>query len=115
MTSCVCRMTTTTTHSGTDRIATRHRMVIGGQSVEGVDGRHIDIENPANRTTIGEVPRAGETDVDAAVRSAATAFDTWRQVAPRDRGRLLSKIADTVEGELESLARVVALETGNAI
>jgi betaine-aldehyde dehydrogenase len=36
-------------------------------------------------------------------------------VAPRDRGRLLLKIADAVEAEVESLARTVAMETGNAI
>ena len=93
----------------------RHLMVIDGQPVESSDGRYIDIENPANRTTIGQVPRATEADVDSAVRAAAAAFEAWRLVAPRDRGRLLSKIADAVEAELESLARTVALETGNAI
>ncbi len=90
-------------------------MIVGGQSVESSDGRYIDIENPADRTTIGRVPRATEADVDAAVRRAADAFDTWRLVAPRDRGRLLSKIADAVEAELEPLSQTVARETGNAI
>src|SRR5262249_426855 len=84
-------------------------------SVESSDHRYIDVENPANRATIGRVPRATEADVDSAVLSAAAAFETWRLVAPRDRGRLLSKIADTVETEPEPLSRIVALETGNAI
>ena len=47
--------------------------------------------------------------------AAAAAFEAWRLVAPRDRGRLLSRIADAVEAELETLARTVAQETGNAI
>src|SRR6185503_3102485 len=42
-------------------------------------------------------------------------FEAWRLVAPRDRGRLLSKIADAMEAELESLSRTVAEETGNAL
>src|SRR5438552_226394 len=88
----------------------RHLMVIDGQPVESVDGRFIDVENPANRTTVGQVPRATEADVDAAVLNAAAAFEYWRVVAPRERGRLLSKIADSVEAELESLSRTVALE-----
>ena len=64
---------------------------------------------------VGRVPRAGDADVDAAVRAAAKAFEAWRAVAPRDRGRLLLNIADAVEAEAESIARIVALETGNAI
>jgi betaine-aldehyde dehydrogenase len=97
-----------------DTIA-RHLMVVDGKSVESSDGRYIDIENPANHAIVGQVPRATEADVDSAVRRAAVAFDGWRLVAPRDRGRLLAKIADAMEAELESLARTVAIETGNAI
>ena len=93
----------------------RHQMVIHGEAVESSDGRSIDVENPASRRTIAQVPRATEADVDAAVRAAAAAFESWRLVAPRDRGRLLSKIADAVEAELEPIARTVAQETGNAI
>jgi betaine-aldehyde dehydrogenase len=90
-------------------------MLIDGKPAESSDGRYIDIENPANRTVIGEVPRASDADVDMAVRAASAAFDTWRLVAPRERGRLLSKIADAIEAEVEPIARTVALETGNAI
>ena len=90
-------------------------MMIDGRFVESSDGRYIDIENPANRTTIAQTPRATEADVDVAVLRAAAAFETWKLVAPRDRGRLLSKIAAAVEAAIESIARTVALETGNAI
>jgi betaine-aldehyde dehydrogenase len=93
----------------------RYLMVIDGRPVESIDGRSLDVENPATRTTIGQVPRAIGSDVDSAVRAAAAAFDAWRNVAPRDRGRLLSKIADAVEADRESISRTVALETGNAI
>ena len=97
-------------HSGQETSA-RHLMIVDGKSVASADGRYIDVENPATRTLIGQVPRGGEADVDAAVRAAFAAFESWRQVAPRDRGRLLSDIADAVEGELEPLSRTVALET----
>src|SRR4029453_18355553 len=90
-------------------------MLIDGRACESADGRFIDIENPANRSVIGQVPRATAVDVDAAVKAAAAAFDEWRLVAPRERGRLLLKIADAVEGESESIARTLALETGNAL
>jgi betaine-aldehyde dehydrogenase len=108
-------MTTATQRPSSEKTKTRHLMLIGGKPAESSDGRFIDIENPANRTVIGEVPRATDADVDRAVRAAATAFEAWRLVAPRDRGRALLKIADAVEAEVESIARTVALETGNAI
>jgi acyl-CoA reductase-like NAD-dependent aldehyde dehydrogenase len=90
-------------------------MVVDGEAVEALDGRTIDIENPARREVVAQVPRGGEADVDRACGAAARAFDAWRRVPPRERGMLLLRIADTVETELESIARIVALETGNAI
>jgi betaine-aldehyde dehydrogenase len=90
-------------------------MLIDGQPVDARDGGLIDIENPATRTPIGQVPRGGEADVDAAVRAAARAFEKWRIVAPRERGRCLLRIADAMEAEAEAIARIVTLETGNAI
>src|SRR5258705_5090806 len=109
-------MTTATPPQSKNTVnVSRSLMLVDGKLIESADGRYIDIENPANRTIFAQVPRAGDADVDAAVRAAAAAFDTWRRVTPKDRGRMLLRIADAVEAETESLARTVALETGNAI
>src|ERR1043165_6104875 len=93
----------------------RALMLINGKSVESSDGRVIDIESPATRAVVATVPRGSEADVDTAVHAAAKAFEEWKRVPPKDRGRMLLRIADAVEAETESLARTVALETGNAI
>src|SRR4029453_157278 len=90
-------------------------MVINGDARESANGTFIDIENPANHTVVGRVPRAADADVDAAVLAAAAPFAHRRAVAPRDRGRALVQIADALEADLESIARMLALETGNAI
>jgi len=91
-------------------------MIVGGESREAADGRWIVVENPAKRgSRIAEVPRANEQDVDSAVRIAHEAFLTWRKVAPRERGRLISRIADAMEEESEVIAQTIALETGNAL
>ena len=94
----------------------RQRMLIGGEWVEAADGRTFDVETPATRgRVVAHVPRSGAADVDRAVRAAAAAFPAWRAVAPRDRGRLLLRIADDVDAAVEDLARTLAMETGNAI
>ncbi|MCC7371669.1 MAG: aldehyde dehydrogenase family protein [Chloroflexi bacterium] len=54
-------------------------------------------------------------DVDRAVQAAQAAFASWRTVIPRDRGRLLLRIADALDARGEELARIIALETGNAL
>jgi betaine-aldehyde dehydrogenase len=94
----------------------REKMLIGGEWVNSADGRTFDVETPARRgSVIAQVPRAGAEDVDRAVKAAAAAFPSWRSVAPRDRGRILARIADDVEAAIEDLARTLAAETGNAI
>ena len=105
----------TVTQTPVENLAARSLMLIGGKAVESADGRFIDIENPATRRVMAQVPRGGEQDIDNAVRAAAAAFEQWKRVPPKDRGRMLLRIADLVEAETESLARIVALETGNAI
>src|SRR5882762_9653079 len=109
-------MTTATPPQSTNSVnVSRSLMLIDGKPIESADGRCIDIENPGTRTVIAQVPRGTDADVDAAVRAAAAAFEGWKRVTPKDRGRMLLRIADLVEAETESLARTVALETGNAI
>src|SRR5262249_38524292 len=100
---------------GKEALKARSWLTVGGKPLAASDGRFIDIENPSNRTVIAEVPRGTEADVDTAVRAAATAFEQWKLVPPRDRGRMLLKIADAVDADTEAIARPVALETGNAI
>src|SRR5258706_551275 len=53
--------------------------------------------------------------LNRAVRGAHDAFPAWRAMAPRERGRILSRIADDLEVAIEDLARLLASETGNAI
>lgn len=94
----------------------RERMFIGGAWVESADGGTFSVDTPARRgRVIAEVPRGAAEDVDRAVRAAAAAFPAWRDMAPRERGRLLQRIADDVEARVEDLARTLAAETGNAI
>ena len=96
--------------------AAREKMLIAGEWVDGADRRTFEVETPAKRgQVIAQVPRATAADVDRAVRAAHAAFPAWRAMAPRDRGRALSRIADDLEASIEDLARLLASETGNAI
>jgi acyl-CoA reductase-like NAD-dependent aldehyde dehydrogenase len=91
------------------------RMLIDGAWVDSMSGRLLSVENPAKRRPIAEVPRGDTADVNGAVEAAARAFTAWSKVAPRDRGRMLLRIAEVLETRSAELARTVALETGNAL
>ena len=90
-------------------------MLIDGKRVESASGHTIAVENPANRRTIGLVPRGGAEDVDRAVQAAAKAYPAWSRTNPGVRGRMLVQIGDALEARGEEIARLIALETGNAL
>jgi len=91
------------------------RMLINGQWVAAASGETLTVQNPANRQPIAEIPRGRAEDVDRAVKAAEAAYPAWSRVAPRERGKLFLKIADALEARVEELARLIALETGNAL
>ena len=107
---------TAVTKMRSDEVALRKaRMLIGGKWVDSASGDVLKVEDPAHRRPIAAVPRGGAEDVARAVQAAADAFPAWSRTIPRERGRLLARIADALEARVEELARTIALETGNAL
>ena len=74
-----------------------------------------DVVNPATEQVVRSVMQADLTATDAAIERAHKAFDTWRQVAPADRGRLLRSFSDTVEAHREELAQLEVDNSGHTV
>ncbi|MGF6591518.1 gamma-aminobutyraldehyde dehydrogenase [Pseudomonas sp. 2835] len=81
------------------------RLLINGQLVDG-EGAGYAVLNPALGSVLVEVNEASEAQVDAAVRAADRAFDSWSQTTPKDRSLVLLKLADAIEAHGEELARL---------
>src|SRR5690348_5086544 len=90
-------------------------MLIAGEWVPARSGDVLNVENPATRTMIAEVPRANSADVNRAAEAAGEAFVSWRRVPAVERGRALLNISRDMETHGEELARMIATETGNAL
>jgi acyl-CoA reductase-like NAD-dependent aldehyde dehydrogenase len=90
-------------------------MLIDGSWVDSASGASITVENPGRRTAIATIPRGSKEDVDRAVAAAQKALPAWSKTPPRQRGRLLLRIAEAMEARIEELGRIIAEETGNAI
>jgi len=93
----------------------KRQMLVDGAWVDALGGETLTVENPSRRTPLGVVPRARAADVDRAVAAAEAAFRPWSRMVPRERGRLLMKIADALDARHDELATILAAETGNAI
>ena len=94
----------------------RELMFIDGKWVESSDNRWIEVDDPGVKGAIaGEVPRATKEDVDCAVEAAGNAFKKWKKVPPRERGKIISKIGEEFSKQINDMAQIVSLETGNAL
>ncbi|MGD8149859.1 aldehyde dehydrogenase family protein [Ornithinimicrobium sp. Y1694] len=91
-------------------------MLIGGDWVAAEAGETIEVITPIDRNrVIATTPRARAADAERAVKAARTAYGTWSATTPAQRQRALVRIADDLEGMVEELAALTALDTGNAI
>jgi delta 1-pyrroline-5-carboxylate dehydrogenase len=72
----------------------KERMLIGGKWVDSVSGEWLEVEDPAHRRPIAEVPRGRSEDVARAVKAAADAFPAWSRTVPRERGDALEARVD---------------------
>lgn len=91
------------------------RLYIGGEFVDGLAGRTMDVLNPADASVLASVAEAGAEDIDRAVGAAQRAFPGWAARPAADRGRLLLALADAIEAHAPELARLESLDTGHPI
>jgi len=89
-------------------------MLIDGELVPAVSGKTFSVFNPATGALIASVPEADKADVDLAVAAARRAFDErrWGKVSPSERGRMLWRLADLIERDLEELAELESIDNG---
>lgn len=87
---------------------------INNEFVKATSGQTITSIDPATEKDIATVQAAGADDVDAAVQAAYKALrdPSWKQLAPSDRGHLMSKLADAIEANKETLATIDAWDNG---
>ncbi|QGI65370.1 hypothetical protein CEK26_009321 [Fusarium fujikuroi] len=90
-------------------------LFIDNEFGESINGDTFEVVNPTTEEVIARVSEAGEKDVDLAVAAARRAFKgPWCTTSPEDRGKLLRRVADLIEENLELLAKVETLNNGKA-
>jgi acyl-CoA reductase-like NAD-dependent aldehyde dehydrogenase len=75
----------------------------------------FDVINPATEQIVATIPLTSLADTDAAIARAHAATESWRAVAPADRGQLLRRFADAVTADREHLADLEVRNSGHTI
>ncbi|HEX6822081.1 MAG TPA: aldehyde dehydrogenase family protein [Candidatus Sulfotelmatobacter sp.] len=95
----------------------RGRLLINGQWTEG--SKTFNTMNPATGEMLTQIAEASAADVDRAVHAARQAFEdasgAWRKMSSSERGRLIWKLADLVDKNIEELAELETLDNGKPI
>src|SRR6266702_2790117 len=93
------------------------RLLIDGQWVDG--SKKFDTINPATGEVLTQVAEASSANVDHAVAAARRAFEdcngAWRKLSASERGRLIWRLADLVEKNIEELAELETIDNGKPI
>jgi aminobutyraldehyde dehydrogenase len=87
------------------------QLFINGEFVDGM-GNPERIVNPATGELLLTLPEASLAQIEQAVNAAARAFATWKKTTPRDRATMLLKLADAIETNAETFARLESLNCG---
>ncbi|MEO7724119.1 MAG: aldehyde dehydrogenase [Chthoniobacterales bacterium] len=95
--------------------ATRIQNFIDGQLVAPVGGKYLDNIEPATGKPYSQVPDGDERDVERAVAAAEKAFPGWSRTPVAERSRLLLRIAELIDRDLEKFARAESIDTGKPL
>jgi len=88
---------------------------INGQLTAPHSNNYIDLYDPSTGQVYAQVPDSTLIDVDAAVAAADAAFPIWSSTSVEERSRLMTRIADLIEANLERLAIAESQDNGKPI
>ena len=93
----------------------RQQCYIDGAWVDADDGGVIDVDNPADNSVIGAVPRMGARETRRAIEAANDAYPDWRARTGKERAAILRRWYELVMENQEDLAVLMTTEQGKPL
>jgi malonate-semialdehyde dehydrogenase (acetylating)/methylmalonate-semialdehyde dehydrogenase len=91
------------------------KLLINGQFVESKAKHWRDVVNPATQEVLARVPMCDAAEVTEAVKAAAEAFKTWRNVPIGQRARIMLKLQELIRRDMKKIAAVLTAEQGKTL
>lgn len=88
---------------------------IDGSWVAADSGEQINVLNPANGETVGDMPRLGKAETERAIEAADAALPAWRSLTAQERADLLLKWHDLMLEHQHDLAMLMTHEQGKPL
>ena len=88
---------------------------IGGNLIGPLSGKFIDNVNPATAEIYGQIPDSNEKDVEVAVNAAKKIFPAWSTTPVEERFKILNRIAELIDDNLEVLALAETTDNGKPL
>jgi len=85
---------------------------IDGKSFSGSSDKKGKIFNPATGKQESEVKLGSKADLDLAVQKAKKAFESWSNVTPLQRARVIFKFKELIEKNSDELTKLIVKEHG---
>lgn len=90
-------------------------LYINGEFIEAQQRKTEPVINPATQETLGHLPHASQADLDFALESAQTAFESWRHSSPMERSEILRKVAQLCRDNAQEIGRNITLDQGKPL
>ncbi|SUP53866.1 Acetaldehyde dehydrogenase 2 [Weeksella virosa] len=88
---------------------------INGKFVAPVQGKYFDNISPVTGKVFSRAAHSSKEDIELVVDAANKAFETWSKTSAAERSRILNKIADRMEENLEKIAAVETYDNGKPV
>jgi aldehyde dehydrogenase len=93
----------------------RYGNFIGGKWIAPRDEQYFTDYSPINGEALVDIAKSTPADVETALDAAYRAKDSWARLSPTDRARILNRVADRLEENLELFALAETLDNGKPI
>ena len=96
-------------------IKPRYENFIGGDWLAPSTGEYHDNPTPATGEPFTQVPYSGPADIELALDAAHAAKDAWGEASTTERAKVLLRVADAIEENLETLAIAESYDNGKPL
>ena len=98
-------------------LARKPALYINNEWVASSHGATLIVEDPSTGREVGRIVEASNADVDRAVAAARAAFDDgrWSDLPPKERERIINKLADLLEAHAAEFAELEAIDNGKPV
>jgi succinate-semialdehyde dehydrogenase/glutarate-semialdehyde dehydrogenase len=98
-----------------DQALFRQQAYIDGAWCHADSGAKLEVDNPADKSILGTVPKMGADETRRAIEAADRALPAWRAKTAKERSQILRKWFDLLMANQEDLAQLMTAEQGKPL